>query len=64
MAVSKTFVNNHDDCADVLVLQVGALANAVGIGGGAFFVPLFNILLGFSEHRVCELCDAAHSGAV
>ena len=30
------------------MLQVGALANAVGIGGGAFFVPLFNILLGFS----------------
>ena len=30
-------------------LQVAALANACGVGGGAFFVPMFNILLGFSK---------------
>lgn len=30
-------------------MQVGALGNAVGIGGGAFFVPLGEVLLGFSE---------------
>ena len=29
--------------------QVAALANACGVGGGAFFVPMFNILLGFSK---------------
>lgn len=28
--------------------QISGLANAVGIGGGLFWVPLFNALLGFS----------------
>lgn len=31
-------------------VQVSALANACGVGGGAFFVPMFNILLGFSMY--------------
>lgn len=30
-------------------MQIGSVATAAGIGGGAFFVPLFNILLNFSE---------------
>ena len=29
--------------------QIGSVATAAGIGGGAFFVPLFNILLNFSR---------------
>lgn len=32
----------------LLAMFVGALANAAGVGGGAFFVPLFNLLLKFS----------------
>ena len=43
----------------VLCPQVGALANAVGIGGGAFYVPLFNILLGFSLKGSTALSQAA-----
>ena len=35
--------------AQSVCLQVAALANACGVGGGAFFVPMFNILLGFSK---------------
>ncbi len=31
------------------LLQVGALSNAAGAGGGALFVPLFNSLLEFSK---------------
>lgn len=34
-----------------VLVQVGSLGNAVGIGGGAFFVPLGEVLLGFSEYR-------------
>ena len=30
-------------------MQIGSVATAAGIGGGAFFVPLFNILLRFSK---------------
>lgn len=30
-------------------MQVGALANAAGVGGGALYIPLFNVLIGFSE---------------
>lgn len=30
-------------------LQVGTLANAAGVGGGAIYVPLFNIFIGFGE---------------
>ena len=37
---------NH---SQVACLQVAALANACGVGGGAFFVPMFNVLLGFSK---------------
>lgn len=33
-------------------LQVSALSNAAGVGGGAIFVPLFNVLLGFSIKNV------------
>ena len=33
----------------VSAVQIGSVATAAGIGGGAFFVPLFNILLRFSE---------------
>ncbi len=36
--------------------QVSALAPAAGVGGGAFFVPLFNIVVGFG------MCD--RQGAV
>jgi len=41
--------------------QVGALANAVGIGGGAFYVPLFNILLGFSLKGSTALSQAVRT---
>ena len=38
------------------LLQIGSVATAAGVGGGAFFVPLFNILLNFSEHSTsCSL---------
>ena len=30
-------------------VQIGSIATAAGVGGGAFFVPLFNILLNFSK---------------
>ena len=33
----------------VRTMQIGSVATAAGIGGGAFFVPLFNILLRFSK---------------
>jgi hypothetical protein len=29
-------------------VQVAALSNAAGVGGGAFFVPLFNLALDLS----------------
>jgi uncharacterized membrane protein YfcA len=29
-------------------LQCGLLANAAGVGGGPFYIPLFNVLLGFN----------------
>lgn len=32
--------------------QVAALSNAAGVGGGAIFVPLFNVLLSFSIKNV------------
>jgi len=34
---------------NIQLLQVGALSNAAGAGGGALFVPLFNSLLEFSK---------------
>lgn len=36
------------------VPQVAALSNAAGVGGGAIFVPLFNVLLSFSIKNVRE----------
>ena len=47
---------NHSQVAS---LQVAALANACGVGGGAFFVPMFNVLLGFSKftsHAATSSC--------
>ena len=36
--------------------QIGSIATAAGVGGGAFFVPLFNILLNFSKcHTLCSM---------
>lgn len=39
-------------------LQVSGLANSVGIGGGLFWVPLFNALLGFSVKAAAAMSQA------
>ena len=38
--------------------QVSGLANSVGIGGGLFWVPLFNALLGFSVRASASMSQA------
>ena len=38
--------------------QVSGLANSVGIGGGLFWVPLFNALLGFSVKAAAAMSQA------
>jgi Sulfite exporter TauE/SafE len=40
------------------LLQVSGLANSVGIGGGLFWVPLFNALLGFSVRAAASMSQA------
>jgi len=45
-----------------LAFTVGALGNAVGIGGGAFFVPLGEVLLGFSLKGATALSQAIITG--
>jgi hypothetical protein len=42
----------------LLSLQVSGLANSVGIGGGLFWVPLFNALLGFSVSAAAAMSQA------
>ena len=32
-------------------MQISVLSTATGVGGGAFFVPLFNLLVNFGEQR-------------
>ncbi|CAL8469952.1 g9494 [Coccomyxa elongata] len=46
----------------VLSIVVGAIATAAGVGGGAFFVPLFNILLQFSVKGATALSQAVIGG--
>ncbi|KAL3132428.1 hypothetical protein ABBQ32_008986 [Trebouxia sp. C0010 RCD-2024] len=46
----------------ILSVMVSALANACGVGGGAFFVPMFNILLGFSLKGSTALSQAVVTG--
>lgn len=41
-------------------MQTGSVATAAGVGGGAFFVPLFNILLNFSERSSSCAHDCLH----
>ncbi len=31
--------------------QIGAVANAAGVGGGAIYIPIFNALVGFGESK-------------
>lgn len=45
-----------DHHVHTLVPQVAALSNAAGVGGGAIFVPLFNVLLSFSIKNVRGRC--------
>ncbi|KAL0035051.1 hypothetical protein WJX79_008455 [Trebouxia sp. C0005] len=46
----------------LLSFLVAALANACGVGGGAFFVPMFNVLLGFSLKGSTALSQAVVTG--
>ncbi|KAL4443802.1 hypothetical protein ABPG75_011539 [Micractinium tetrahymenae] len=46
----------------VLSLVVSALSNAAGVGGGAIFVPLFNVLLLFPIKLATALSQAAIAG--
>eukprot|EP00884_Botryococcus_braunii_P000942 jgi/Botrbrau1/10849/Bobra.0025s0027.1 len=46
----------------LLSLGVGLFATAAGVGGGAFYVPLFNILLQFSVKGSMALSQAAIAG--
>ncbi|KAL0024495.1 hypothetical protein WJX77_009840 [Trebouxia sp. C0004] len=46
----------------LLSFVVAALANACGVGGGAFFVPMFNVLLGFSLKGSTALSQAVVTG--
>lgn len=45
-----------------LTLQIGSIASAAGVGGGAFFVPLFNFLLGFTVKGATSLSQATITG--
>lgn len=31
------------------LMQIGALANAAGVGGGAIYIPMFHVIVGFGE---------------
>lgn len=42
--------------------QVSALSNAAGVGGGAIFVPLFNVLLLFPIKAATALSQAVITG--
>lgn len=42
--------------------QIAALSNAAGVGGGAIFVPLFAVLLGFSVKLSTALSQAVITG--
>lgn len=33
----------------LVLTQIGALANAAGVGGGAIYIPLFHVFVGFGE---------------
>ncbi|CAL5218926.1 g672 [Coccomyxa viridis] len=46
----------------VLSVVIGSIATAAGVGGGAFFVPLFNILLNFSLKGSMALSQAVIAG--
>ena len=43
------------------ILQIGSVATAAGVGGGAFFVPLFNSLLNFSEQSAIHCSCQVHA---
>lgn len=45
-----------------VLTQVSALSNAAGVGGGAIFVPLFNVLLGFPIKTAAALSQAVICG--
>ncbi|KAA6428360.1 MAG: hypothetical protein FRX49_01955 [Trebouxia sp. A1-2] len=46
--MGSTHKTNRAKVPVIFIFEVAALANACGVGGGAFFVPMFNVLLGFS----------------
>ncbi|KAK9808711.1 hypothetical protein WJX72_002354 [[Myrmecia] bisecta] len=46
----------------LLALVIGALATAAGVGGGAFFVPLFNVLLQFTIKGSTAMSQAVITG--
>jgi uncharacterized membrane protein YfcA len=43
-------------------VQVSALSNAAGVGGGALFVPLFTVALRLSIKQAAALSQAVISG--
>lgn len=45
-------VNVRTIIAVVIAFLVASLAASAGVGGGAFFVPLYMLALGFGEHSV------------
>eukprot|EP01025_Chloroclados_australasicus_P003060 TRINITY_DN10705_c0_g3_i5.p1 TRINITY_DN10705_c0_g3~~TRINITY_DN10705_c0_g3_i5.p1 ORF type:complete len:587 (+),score=69.70 TRINITY_DN10705_c0_g3_i5:168-1928(+) len=57
------FVSNARSIAAICItVVVAAVANAAGIGGGAFFVPLFNVLVGFSMKSSTGLSQVVVTG--
>ncbi|KAK9846325.1 hypothetical protein WJX81_001511 [Elliptochloris bilobata] len=52
----------RDYLTAVLAFVVSALANAAGVGGGAFFVPLFQVVLGLTIKEATVLSQAAIAG--
>ncbi len=52
----------HHSCLSPIPWQVSALSNAAGVGGGAIFVPLFNVLLQFPIKAATALSQAVITG--
>src|SRR3989338_564834 len=46
----------------VVVFCGGALCSGAGMGGGAFYLPVFIVLLGYDVHRSVALSKAVISG--
>ncbi|CAK0779361.1 hypothetical protein CVIRNUC_004754 [Coccomyxa viridis] len=62
--IHRHMSDNYGKNISALILSVviGSVATAAGVGGGAFFVPLFNILLNFSVKGAMALSQAVIAG--